>query len=76
MLKYEKNLNFLESFERKQTFRDSRTKTSWKFEEKMKKENQKNYRNKIKLMKLRNRKKENLKSQKIGKEFKEKWIGI
>ncbi len=42
----------------------------------MKKKSKEFKRNKIKLIKLKNRKKENLIFQKIGKEFKEKLRGI
>ncbi len=58
-----------------ETFTVSRTKTSWKFEEKIKKKSNEFQRNKIKLIKLKNRKKENMKFQKSGKEFKEKLRG-
>ncbi len=51
--------NFLESFKRKLKFLVSRTKTSWKLEEKMKNNSKEFKRNKIKLIKLKkNRKKE------------------
>ncbi len=51
-------------------------KTSRKFEKKMKNKSKEFKRNIIKLIKLKNRKKENFKFQKIGKEFKKKLRGI
>ncbi len=51
-------------------------KIGWKFEEKMGRKSKEFKRNKIKLIKLKNRKKENLKFRKTGKEFKEKLSGI
>ncbi len=73
IVKYEKNLHFFRKLYKKaETFRISRAKISRKFEEKMKKKSKEFKRNKIKLIKLKNRKKENLKFRKIWKEFKEK----
>ncbi len=77
IVKHKKNLNLWESFTRKWKLLESAERKPTGNWGKKWKNNSKDFkRNKIKLIKLKNRKKENLKFRKIGKEFKEKLRGI
>ncbi len=77
IVKYEKKWIFLESFKRKLKLLES---PEWKpagnLRKKWKKNAEEFKRDNIKLIKLKNRKKGNLKFRKTGKEFKEKLRGM